>query len=148
MAPTNNFSKLESRIKTLQNKRESLSQEIQKLDSELRKLHGELGALKYINMVKASEKRKDSFTFETVILDLISSTPKTSKELFIGYKSYRDNDLDMKQFSSRLSKVVKRKSTIKIYVVPDNPIDKRFYYCKSEWFNGENLKDEYKKYIK
>lgn len=48
-------------------------------------------------------------------------------------------------FSSRLISIRKNKKSIKVHKILSNPLPSRFWYGKSEWFDGNDIKQEYDK---
>lgn len=84
---------------------------------------------------------------DAVLLALSDGIPKTTRELLDLYLKIPGKTIAMTDFSSRL--ISMRKSTlISTHTFPNNPILTRSYHGKPEWFNGDQLKNEYLKKIK
>lgn len=87
-----------------------------------------------------------NITFGDVILSILDDgIPKTSPQLMRLYNEGRSDDKKINifnHFSSRLS-LFGRKGKIKIHEISTNPIHSRYLYGKSEWFEDNNLKQEY-----
>jgi hypothetical protein len=87
-------------------------------------------------------------TLRTILKDILTNgqTPLSSNPLREKYNEIAGKNLDKVGFSPRLSNVAK--TDFKIYEVPGLPVDSRYVYCLPEWFDGDELKQEYKDKIR
>lgn len=74
----------------------------------------------------------------------IDGRPRTSRQIYNDFlKAVPDTKIDdFYGFSGRFSNIMKP-AGIKKHKIPENPINSRFIYGLSEWFNQDNLKEEY-----
>jgi peroxiredoxin len=87
--------------------------------------------------------KSDKITFKSAILNLFEDgMPKTTRQLMVAYNESANRKLEFTSFSGRFSIIV-NKGFIKKHQIKNNPLEKRFYYGKPEWFDGNKLKNEY-----
>jgi hypothetical protein len=96
-----------------------------------------------------SVKNKSSKTFATVIKEiLLDNRPRTSRQLYNDY--LRANPVnaikDFYDFSGRFANIRKSSKIIK-YEIPENPVETRYVYGFSEWFESGKIKEQYYKNI-
>jgi hypothetical protein len=82
-------------------------------------------------------------TFEEVIIEMLNSgKPMTAKMLLNKYSTLGLKEVTLKDFSSKLS-MRSKAGHIKNAKFNEYPTDQRFWWGLSDWFDGDNLKDEY-----
>jgi hypothetical protein len=89
------------------------------------------------------------FTFkERVIKIFDDGKPRTSRQLYNEFiKAVPETPIrDFYDFSGRFANITKI-AGINKHKVLENPINNRFFYGLTDWFNGDKLKDEYFKRI-
>lgn len=101
-----------------------------------------------IKEISIYEKKKNSnLTVETLIAKILKEidTPCTSRKLLEYFNAYVLHKRNMKfnRFSGRLSSIVSNNGEIKKYNRGKVPLDKRYFYCLSEWFDSDELRNEY-----
>ncbi len=90
------------------------------------------------------QEKKNKQTFESVVLEMLSDgEPRLVSELITGYHKITGKLLKSKDFSSKLSIRAKSGDKIRNARFNDFPIEKRFWWVKSDWFDGNLLKPEY-----
>ena len=95
---------------------------------------------KTIPREKANKSRE---TFESIILDIMNDgKPRLVSELINEYYERTGKKLSSKDLSSKLS-IRSQKGNIKNAKFINYPIEKRFWWGKSSWFNEDGLKPEY-----
>jgi hypothetical protein len=83
-------------------------------------------------------------SFAGIVLACFKDVPLTSRELYNEYNRQIGKTSVFASFSSQLSSLTKPNTgRLKKHVFEGNPIDKKYYYGKTEWFDGESLKTEY-----
>jgi hypothetical protein len=83
-------------------------------------------------------------TFKEWVLKILSDgKPRTSRQLYEEYiKIQPESGLKgFYDFSGRFANITK--GIIKKHKVEENSMAKRYFYGLAEWFDGENLKQEY-----
>lgn len=87
-------------------------------------------------------------TLRTILKDILANgqIPLSSNPLREKYNEVAGKNLDKVGFSPRLSNAAK--TDLRIYEVAGSPIDTRYVYCLPEWFDGDELKQEYKDKIR
>lgn len=92
---------------------------------------------------KVGKERINKQLFENVILDILSDgIPRLSAELNKEYQEKTGIKVDSNDFSAKLS-IRAKKGNIKNAKFLDFPVDKRFWWGKSQWFDGNFLKADY-----
>lgn len=89
------------------------------------------------------------YTFKDRVLKIFEDgKPRTSRQIHNEFMKVvpETNIKDFYDFSGRFANITKI-AGIKKHKVPENPINIRFFYGLSDWFNGDILKDEYFKRI-
>lgn len=84
-------------------------------------------------------------TFKDKVLKILEDgRPRTSRQLYNDYLKVveKTNIKDFYGFSGRFANITK-KAGIKKHKIPENPINIRFFYGKSDWFDGDILKSDY-----
>lgn len=92
---------------------------------------------------KPTKKVKD------FVLEYLSEgCPMTRKQLMncIESKSER-REFKMSSISPMLSELVKN-NVVKKFIIYNNGIHNKFYYCLPQWFDGKELKEKYFRRIK
>jgi len=98
-------------------------------------------------LVKETPKpeKNSNETFERIVLDILSDgQPRLVSELIEDYFKVTSKRFKNKDFSSKLS--IRAKSPdkkIQNIKFKDFPLEKRFWWGKSSWFDGNLLKPEY-----
>lgn len=88
-------------------------------------------------------------TFEDIILSIFSdNTPRTTKKLKEDYQYITGKDIKQKDFSSKLSIRAKSGNKIKNVAYNNFPIEERFWWGLTAWFDGDDFKNEYKRKVK
>jgi hypothetical protein len=83
-------------------------------------------------------------TFEEVVLEILSDgQPRLVSELIEDYFKISNVRFKTKDFSSKLSIRAKSGNKIKNIKFNDFPLEKRFWWGKSSWFEGNLLKPDY-----
>lgn len=86
-------------------------------------------------------------TFKDIIYSIFKKEDKlfTTRRLSELYLEETGKSISYNTFSGQFSAMVKNNSDIfKNIAFNENPISSRFYYGLTEWFQGDNLKEEYK----
>ena len=85
-------------------------------------------------------------TFKSVVLDISKDEgcPLTAKDLRTKFNSRTGKNMSTGNFSGQLSLLVKNGHFKKIKY-PEKPIEERFEYALTEWFDGDIIKEEHKK---
>jgi hypothetical protein len=87
-------------------------------------------------------------TFENIIIEILSDGyPRTVNQLRKNYYERMGINLSPKDMSSKLSIRAKNGGRIKNFSVPELPIHKRYWWGLKEWFNGNEMKEEYRQKI-
>ncbi|MEI6174201.1 MAG: hypothetical protein WCR01_10640 [Bacteroidota bacterium] len=84
-------------------------------------------------------------TFKQGVLSILSDgRPRTTRQCYEDFlKTPTDSVIkNFYDFSGRFSNITP-KGTIKKHKIETNPIDKRYFYGLAEWFDGDNLRQEY-----
>lgn len=82
-------------------------------------------------------------TFEEIIIEILNSgKPMTAKMLLNKYSTLGLKEVTLKDFSSKLS-MRSKAGHIRNAKFNEYPTDQRFWWGMSDWFDGDNLKDEY-----
>lgn len=90
------------------------------------------------------QEKKSNETFERIVLDILSDgQPRLVSELIEDYFKVTNKRFINKDFSSKLSIRAKSGDKIKNKEFKDFPLEKRFWWGKSSWFDGDLLKPEY-----
>jgi len=125
--------------------------------SELSKYEGILNAINGVstiakivaNSVKNSSTRPimpNSFAGQ--VLSCLKDTPSTSRELHDMYNKATGKNSPFNSFSSQLSTLANKSGRLKKHVFDLNPMEYKYYYGKPEWFDGDDLKQEYLERVK
>jgi hypothetical protein len=92
----------------------------------------------------SEQEKKSKGTFESIVLDILSDgQPRLVSELNEDYFKITNKRLKIKDFSSKLSIRAKFGNRIKNIKFNDFPLEKRFWWAKLDWFDGNLLKPEY-----
>jgi len=77
-------------------------------------------------------------------LNGISNRPRTSRQLYNDFINVvkETNIKDFYDFSGRFANITKKAGILK-HKIPENPINERFFYGFTDWFDGDVLKNEY-----
>lgn len=90
---------------------------------------------------------KSRQTFESIILEIMNDgKPRLVSELINDYYQKTDIKLSSKDLSSKLS-IRSQKGNIKNGKFINYPIEKRFWWGKSDWFDEGDFKPEYIKIV-
>lgn len=126
-----------------------LEKEIRFHKDEIDRIESELLVLRKYLPVKANKVSLSSnvvghssgLTFKQAILSFLADgVPKRARDLYELYKGYKqDTEYKYRTFSPQLS-IMK---DVKKQEFPDKTQDERYYYGKLDWFDGDNLKQEY-----
>jgi len=84
-------------------------------------------------------------TFKDNVLKVFEDgKPRTSRQLYNDFlKVVGETKIkDFYDFSGRFANITK-KAGISKHKIPENPINIRFFYGKSDWFDGDRLKANY-----
>ena len=82
-------------------------------------------------------------TFEEIVIDMLNlGKPMTAKMMLSKYSTLGLKDVTLKDFSSKLS-MRSKSGRIKNAKLNEYPTDQRFWWGLSQWFDGDQLKDEY-----
>lgn len=101
-----------------------------------------------VNKNSSISKTRSKKTFETVVLEILGDgKPRLISELIDDYYLKTNKKITSKDFSSKLSIRAKSGKRIKNIKFVDFPIEKRFWWALSEWFEGNLLKPDYTKII-
>ena len=93
---------------------------------------------------KPIKEKRSKATFESIVLDILSDgQPRLVSELIEDYSKKTGKTLKTKDFSSKLSIRAKSGNKIRNVKFNDFPIEKRFWWCLTDWFDGNLLKPEY-----
>lgn len=83
-------------------------------------------------------------TFETVVLNILKDgQPRLISNLINEYYALTNKTITTKDFSSKLSIRSKANDKIRNAKFNDFPIEKRYWWGLSDWFEGNRLKPEY-----
>lgn len=135
---------------------------LEQAEAEVRRLKADLEALGHKvnvggdqsnhseNLISNVEKQYTvPGTFNEVILHILNDgVPRTSRQLLNEYNSLKNKDLSLSAFSAQLSSLVKNKNLIKIHTAKNSSISNKYWYGRLSWFDGAELKPEYKARIK
>ncbi len=84
-------------------------------------------------------------TFKDRVLKILEDgRPRTSRQLYNEYLKVvgETNIKKFYDFSGRFSNILKS-TGIKKHIILENPISKRYFYGKADWFEGNKLKRSY-----
>ncbi|MCK4407596.1 MAG: hypothetical protein KAV44_07965 [Bacteroidales bacterium] len=84
-------------------------------------------------------------TFKDKVLKILEDgRPRTSRQLYNDYLKVvgETNIKGFYDFSGRFANITKI-AGIKKHEIQENPINKRFFYGRSDWFDGDILKNDY-----
>jgi hypothetical protein len=99
--------------------------------------------------INESKTTTTGHTFKDRVLKIFEDgKPRTSRQLHNEFMKVvpETNITDFYDFSGRFANITKI-AGIKKHKVPENPINIRFFYGLSDWFNEDILKEEYLKRI-
>jgi hypothetical protein len=99
--------------------------------------------------INENKANTTGYTFKDRVLKIFEDgKPRTSRQLHNEFiKAVPETNIrDFYDFSGRFANITKI-AGIKKHKVLENPINNRFFYGLSDWFNGDLLKDEYFKRI-
>jgi hypothetical protein len=95
--------------------------------------------------INEGKKTTTGYTFKDKVLKIFEDgKPRTSRQLFNEFIKVvpETNISDFYDFSGRFANITKV-AGIKKHKITENPINKRFFYGLSDWFNEGILKNEY-----
>jgi len=93
-------------------------------------------------------KPSKSKGYEKSIINIFNDGfPRTARELQEELQDVLKRKIMFTTFSGRLSEI-KKNGNIRIHTFPQNPLTRRYYYGLQDWFEGDQLKEEYIKKIK
>lgn len=93
---------------------------------------------------KTAIRRNGSMTFEQSNLTILSDgTARTSRQLFDAFREMTGKEIGFSSFSSQLSTLMSKKDSIKKHVIPENPVDNRYYYGPKDWFEGDVMNENH-----
>lgn len=91
--------------------------------------------------VKANPER----TFEDIIIEILNDgMPRTGRDLSLEYLKRTGLEYSRKDFASRLAMVKKSKGTFKNIEYREFPTENRFWWGLTDWYEGNDLKKEFK----
>lgn len=94
--------------------------------------------------VDDNRMRRTNYTYKEALLKILDDNrPRTSRELLDDYNSLTNKLIRYNSFSGLLSTFIKRHGLIRKYEIDTNPINKRFYYGLTQWFEGNDLKKKF-----
>lgn len=114
-------------------------------------INASAGTVSYrqVETVEDDRMRRTSYTYKEALLKILDDNrPRTSRELLDDYNSLTKKLIKYNSFSGLLSTFIKRHGLIRKYEIDNNPINKRFYYGLTEWFEDNDLKKKFYDKIK
>jgi hypothetical protein len=121
-------------------------------EDELSRLRNALTVLKGLSSesTKGTDLNKKQLESGKTLREIIMETleegiPKTKSDFLEAVRRYKGADYKSASLSPHVSSMVGK--LIEKEVFHNNPIATKYYYGKIDWFNGDQLKSEYKNKI-
>ena len=88
--------------------------------------------------------KRGGHTFKETIVQIFNKEiPYTGKQVFDKYCRITGNELKYSAFSAQLSVLKNKHNILNMHKIKENPINSRFIYGRSEWFDGDKLMKKY-----
>lgn len=138
---------LKKKIKELQEQIEKCKIALRAFGEEPDKTNNQLNLMTEESTKKINFKTVGNKTLRARVESLFNeiNRPMTSREIMDKINDLYNKSYNINGFSGNFSQMYRKKTShIKKYEFDDAPIEIKTVYGLKKWFNGEELKDEYK----